>query len=68
MAQLLVTAANGRSRRQGVIRRTASEGPLLDRDRAFVVAVLADRSCPDPDLHDCCAKRLSRVASCRSPR
>jgi hypothetical protein len=37
---------NVRFRRQGVIGRAASEGPLFGRERPFVVAVLAGRSCP----------------------
>jgi hypothetical protein len=33
-------------RRRGVIERVAGECPLFDRERAFVAAVLAGRSCP----------------------
>jgi hypothetical protein len=45
---------NDRFRRQGVIRRAASEGPLFEPDRPFVAAVLVGRSCPAaaiPDLY-----------------
>ena len=40
-------------RRNGVIERVAGEGPLFDRDRPFVAAVLAVRSCPEADIPWC---------------
>jgi hypothetical protein len=43
--QFKSTPANDRYRRKGVIGRAASEGPLFDGERPFVVAVVGFRSC-----------------------